>query len=302
MKILLTGATGFLGSALLKAFLQQDFTVCILKRSFSNTWRIEAQLDHVQAYDVNQMELSQVFQENPDFDLLVHTAANYGRAPGTSSLSVVHDNIIFPLSLAELVIQQKRPIHFINTDTFYTKSAFFYSHLAAYTLTKRHCLEWLKLYARQIPVINMRVEHVYGPLDREDKFVPSIFRQLLANVPAVDLTSGQQRRDFIFLDDVVSAYIAVIRHLEAGRPGFGEYEVGTGQSVAIKDFIREMRTVAGSKSELNFGKLPLRTGEIPDSQADTRALEKLGWRCVFDYKQGLSRLMRDFKKQQQSEA
>ena len=63
MKILVTGATGFLGSHLVKALLKEKHQVIILKRSFSDTWRIEDVLENLISYDIDQYDLEKIFKE-----------------------------------------------------------------------------------------------------------------------------------------------------------------------------------------------------------------------------------------------
>ncbi|MEG2898665.1 MAG: NAD(P)-dependent oxidoreductase, partial [Eubacterium sp.] len=104
MKILLTGATGFLGSHLLKKFVSEKYNVVILKRSTSNVYRIENELKEVKSYDVDRVELSQVFEENEKFDAIVHTATCYGRQH-ESILQMEKTNLIFPLKLLENAVQ-----------------------------------------------------------------------------------------------------------------------------------------------------------------------------------------------------
>jgi len=76
--ILLTGPTGFLGSHLLQALLNEGYKVIILKRSFSDTWRINHLLDNLKSYDINKTPLEKPFEENK-IDIIIHTATNYGR-------------------------------------------------------------------------------------------------------------------------------------------------------------------------------------------------------------------------------
>ena len=87
MKLLLTGATGFLGSNLIPAFLKAGHEVVILKRSFSDTWRIKDDLDKVRSYDIDLVPLERPFEECGRFDCVVHTATNYGRQ-GEKSLTI----------------------------------------------------------------------------------------------------------------------------------------------------------------------------------------------------------------------
>ena len=76
--ILLTGATGFLGSHLLEALLAREYQVVILKRSFSNTWRINHLLDRVHSYDVDNVSVEKVFDKHKIDIVNIHFAGPMG--------------------------------------------------------------------------------------------------------------------------------------------------------------------------------------------------------------------------------
>ncbi len=88
MTILLTGATGFLGSHLLHRLLKLNYDVVILKRSTSNTWRIESVLSKIKCYDIDKVAIEKPFEEQK-IDAVIHTVTNYGR--NNSSVSTIVD-------------------------------------------------------------------------------------------------------------------------------------------------------------------------------------------------------------------
>ena len=62
--------------------------------------------------------------------------------------------------------------------------------------------------------INMRLEHFYGPGDADSKFTAHVMNSCLRNVPELKLTLGEQRRDFFYIEDVVSAYLIILEKIE----------------------------------------------------------------------------------------
>lgn len=69
-------------------------------------------------------------------------------------------------------------------------------------------------------------------------FVPFVIRRMLKN-EVLKLTPGEQKRDFVFIDDVVNAYIKIPEESVVSKP-FSEFEIGTGQPVTIKDFVKKI--------------------------------------------------------------
>ena len=266
--ILLTGATGFLGSHILDRLLKGNYQVVILKRSFSDLRKIEENIDKCRFYDIDKCSLELPFKEN-HIDCIIHAATNYGRNNNKTS-DIVNDNLIFPLKLLEVA-------SFFNTDTLQ------YKYLTNYTLSKKQFVEWGKSFANagKIKFINLMLEHMYGPKDDESKFVTWIIKQLANNVPEVKLTDGNQKRDFIYVDDVVEAYVTLLK--SNFQINFDEFEIGTSQTISIKDFVLKIKGIIEQEfdrhieTHLNFGALPMREGEPSEIKANTAKIRSVGW-------------------------
>ena len=288
--ILLTGATGFLGSYLLEALLQNNYQVVILKRSTSNVWRIEHLLDKVNSYDVDCDCLQAAFTEQY-IDAVIHTACCYGRH-GESVSQVAEVNLVLGLNLLDACLKYKVGI-FCNTDTLLDKG------INDYALSKHQFSEWLKRRSHRIQIMNMKPDHMYGSKDDATKFVPWLLAQFMNGATEVKLTSGEQHRDFIYIDDVVSAYMTVLN--QAGElPPFSEFEVGTGSSIPVKSFIQSLKKryderFGLSPTYLNFGAIPYRDGEVMDFSVDNTSLRKLGWKPAHTLEQGLKLTIEDIK-------
>lgn len=289
--ILLTGGTGFLGAAVLRALQRHSIPVVLLKRSSSDTWRMADLLDGrpgVTAYDVDRTPLEAVFA-NHEIEAVLHMATAYGRR-GERLDDLLEANVLYPVRLLQAAIQNGAKA-FLSTDTFSTKVGELPDGLAGYVLTKRHFRECGELLAgtHGIRLVNVRIEHAYGPRDGSDKFVPTLIRALLANEAKFDLTPGEQVRDFVYVDDVVEAYLTLLaKHSEL--PGNTvTVDVGTGSGRTLGSMVRLARDLCGSSTELRFGALPYRTGEMMRSVADTSVLQGLGWRPAMSLQEGLTR-------------
>ncbi|MBD3768176.1 MAG: NAD-dependent epimerase/dehydratase family protein [Gammaproteobacteria bacterium] len=287
--VLLTGATGFLGSHLLEALLKQGYQVVVLKRSTSNLWRIEHLTGQYKSYDVDIQPIEQAFEEQR-IDCVIHTACHYGRN-GSALSEVVESNLIFGLKVLEAAINYQVTT-FINTDSFLPRD------LNAYSLSKKQLIDWLKQQSSKIQVINLQLEHMYGPKDDSTKFIAWLVTQLKQNVSEINLTSGIQKRDFIYIDDVVSAFLCVLQS-STGLPSFSEFEVGTGESIEVKTFVQNLKQVfeqrnGPTSTKLNFGAVPYRQGEIMEFKVDNQALRQLGWEPKVNLSQGLEQSLKEY--------
>ena len=109
-----------------------------------------------------------------------------------------------------------------------------------YALSKKQFSEWLKFKSNMIQVINLKIELMYGPKDDESKLIPSVLSGLNQNTPEIKLTNGEQKRDFIFVDDVVSACMKTLEKSKS-LSKFNEFEIGTGKSFKLKFFLDELK-------------------------------------------------------------
>lgn len=294
--ILLTGATGFLGSHLLEELIKNKYQVIILKHSTSNLWRIEHLLDQVTSYDIDTTSFETTFQKH-NIDSVIHTAGCYGRK-GESISEIVETNLMFGLQILDCCIKFKVET-FINTDTFFNTETSLQKYLNVYTLSKKQFVEWLRQQSNKIQIINLKLEHMYGPKDDPSKFVSWLLSELKSGVQEVKLTSGQQKRDFIYIDDVVSAYMKTLKKVEI-LPIFSEFDVGTGTLITVKYFVEKLKQAyenltGESKTILNFGGIPNREGEMMTVKSNNKNLVKLGWSVNTSLEQGLTKLIKNNK-------
>lgn len=289
-KILITGITGFLGSNLAKALINKGYEVVALKRRSSSLNRIVSILDKVILYDIEDIDYTNFFKSFGKIDVIIHTATSYGRNNETP-WEIFDANTGFPLRLLDAA-SDANVSKFINTDTILDK------YLNLYALSKNHLLEWGKFYSmhRKIEFINMRLEHFYGPGDDDSKFTSYVINSCMKNLNSMDLTLGEQKRDFIYVDDVVNAYLTILTREIKGDFWFSEHDVGSGHSVTIREFVEMVRELTGSRTKLNFGAVKYREGEVMNSMADISSLKSLGWNCDFSLKEGLEKTINSIKK------
>ena len=264
MKILLAGSTGFLGRYLLESFIKNGNEVIALKRSTSNTSVIDKNLNDIKFYNIDEVTLRDIFKNN-EIDVVVNTVTNYGKNNNSVS-EIAMTNLMFGLELLENSINNTKA--FINTDTL--------------------------LYNKNTKIINVKLEHMYGPFGGHNNFISWLVGQLRQNVQKVKLTSGLQKRDFIYIDDVVSAYEVIIKNISKFQ-GYEEFELGTGNSIEVKVFIekvyKEILKQQNINTKLLFGAIAYRENENMDMKANIQKLVGFGWKPEVSIESGIKKIL-----------
>lgn len=285
MKILLTGASGFLGSALALRLRQLDHDVVLLARQNSRLWRLGDQTDNFRvARYAGSEELKPLLAEI-DPDAIVHTACAYGRRDETLA-DIVGANLGLGLEILQVLEARERSTLFLNTGTVLEPG------VNAYALSKNQFSDWGHLLAERtvgkVRFINVRLQHMYGPHDDATKFTTHVLRACKRGDATLQLTAGEQKRDFIYIDDVTSAYATLLAH-GATLPLAVDVDVGTGTAPQIREFVETVKRLTGAATELQFGAIPYRNNEAMHCQADIGLMCSLGWHPEFDLEAGLKK-------------
>lgn len=275
--ILITGINGYLGSHLAKT-LSTDYNIIGLEYSLDNMFRI-ANCNY-KVYAAKDEVLDAVFTEQT-IDIVIHTATFYGKN-NEDYIQMFNTNLYSPLNLLDKAIKHGCQL-FVNTDTVLDR------FVSTYALTKRQFQEWLYLRKNEIKVINMQLEHFYGPGASPTNFLTFMINKLKNNDRQIDLTLGEQQRDFIYIDDVVNAYLTVIAKQDTFTEPFTTFQVCTNQLISIKELMITLKDLTNSNSNLNFGAVPYRENELMHSDTDNAALLNLGWKPKYSIKEGFQK-------------
>jgi CDP-paratose synthetase len=285
VNILVTGASGFLGGAIALQLYDAGYHVALLLRHTSSLRRLHGAEFGFELGRCGSAGEIDSFILNVQPDAVIHTACAYGRS-GETLLQVNDANLLYGRTILEALARTEKPVTFINTGTILDAA------VSPYALTKQQFSQSGRLWAAQssgqLRFINILLQHMYGPGDDLSKFTSHVINSCYRNQPILELTLGEQRRDFIYIDDVVSAYVTLLK--QQNKLGVtAEIEVGSGVATTVRQFVETVKKITESRTELHFGVIPYRTKEPMHCQANIKQMKELGWQPKFDLEQGLKR-------------
>jgi len=289
--VIVAGASGFLGRHFVECLIASGYRVIALARR-----QIAYDVDPCAISD-NRLRLTRTIAETSAickgeviFGVL-NAATAYGRASGSLG-EVVDCNLVFSVALAEFAVLHRSQTY-LNLDTFFTKPTNTNLNPSSYTLSKLQALEWVQrvFAATEVIAINFRLEHVYGPRDSIHKFIPWLIRELARNTSSISLSHGHQLRDFIYIDDVCTALLALLDTPNEVQSGFFEVEIGSGQLISVREMILTAHNLVVSRSRLCFGEHTQRQDIIECSVANLEFLNSIGWKPTESVESGLGKLI-----------
>ena len=289
MHILLTGATGFLGSALLHQFIKDGYRISIVKRSASSLNRIKDVLNYVEVMDCGLVSFRDIFSKS-DFDAVINTACCYGRN-GESAVEILEGNLMFGVQLLQCCAERNTP--FINTGSLLNPL------VNEYALSKNQLEQWMGHFSGCCKSVTVKLDHIYGPGDDAQKFVGMLLTNFVKGTPEINLTKGDQTRDFIHINDVVDVFSRVLEKLTELK-NRTVLVVGSRREISIKDFVLLVRNIWRDEtgreciSKLNFGVLPYREHEIMRTIIEPVSIAGEPWEAKIVIEDGLKEYVRWF--------
>jgi CDP-paratose synthetase len=285
MRILITGATGFIGTNLLPYLIK--YNVKIVVRKYSDKINRDIQILIDENLDEFRCALELFAPE-----IVIHLAANMFKGDDVSSIrEIINSNIVFTSILLE-VLKGVDVKFFINTGTFAEyylndgrlNPAYFY---AASKSATRHIIKYFKnmIGFKAITVIPYTV---YGGQSKEKKVIDYIISSLDSIIP-IEMTKGEQVLDFIHIDDITDFYLYCIDNYEE-LADEAEYHLGTGIGTSIRDLAKLIENKTNRTANILWGKRPYRDLDIMKAIAPLESIKKIEWQPRISLEQGLSRL------------
>jgi len=294
---LVTGGTGFIGSHLVNRLVKMGEEVNVIAHSEKNFWRLEnINKINIEIIDIKDFDKLNKFILKLNPDIIVHLAAYVNAERDLNGIDMaINNNFNGTLNLLKTLNNIDYDL-FINTGTCEEygdgEAAFQESQrehpVSPYSLSKTCSTYLCELFSRiyNKPIITVRPFLTYGPKQTSKMLIPELIRRGI-NGEKMELTEGEQSRDFIYIDDLIDALIVLINKYDK----FNDYEIiniGTGKQILIKEVVNIIEGFF-PKNKFKLGELPYRKGETMEFYSDNKKIRKLGWKPSLEIETGLNK-------------
>ncbi len=326
MKVLVTGAAGFIGFFVAKRLLERGDEVVGLdnlndyydvRLKYARLALIESDpLFKFLKMDLEDNDGIAGLFEQDGFDRVVHVAAQAGvRYSLENPRAYIDSNIVGTLNVLEgcrhhgiehLVYASSSSVYGANTDMPFSIHQNVDHPLSLYAASKKSnelmAHTYSSLYG--IPTTGLRFFTVYGPYGRPDMALFIFTKSIIEGKPIDVFNYGHHRRDFTYIDDIAEGVVRILDRVaepdpdwdsNAPDPGTSRapyriYNIGNSQPVELMRYIEVLEKCLGRKAERRL--LPMQPGDVPDTYADvTDLMDVIGYRPSTSVEEGVARFV-----------
>jgi UDP-glucuronate 4-epimerase len=333
MKVLVTGAAGFIGAHVVQSLLERGDTVVgvdnindyydVALKYTRLAWIAEnpnSQAFRFVKLDVaDQLGMQTLFAEE-QFDKVVHLAAQAGvRYSIENPHAYISSNVVGFMNVLEgcrhnqvehLVYASSSSVYGANEAMPFSVNDNVDHPVSLYAASKKAnelmAHTYSHLYA--LPTTGLRFFTVYGPWGRPDMAPIKFTKAILADEPIQVFNYGNHRRDFTYIDEIVSGVIHTLDHTAQSNPNWQGsapdpatskapwrvYNIGAQTPVQLLSFIETLEQAIGKVAQKEL--LPMQPGDVQDTFADVESLVKdVGYRPTIDVAEGVRRFVDWYK-------
>ncbi|WP_046243173.1 NAD-dependent epimerase/dehydratase family protein [Hymenobacter terrenus] len=278
-RVVLTGATGFIGSYLAEELIAKGYEVVALRRKNSDLWRVVSTAEQLQWIDTENPGWEQQLADY-QAECLVHSAwlgVGFGqRDDWQSQLS----NLIFTQQLIQIMAGGPlKKVIVLGSQAEYGSfegridENYPANPTMAYGAVKLATLAVVRAFcqAKEIDWYWLRVFAVFGPREDPNWFVSFVASSFLKHESPA-LTKCEQRYDYLFASDLARA---IIQTLPATQGLSGVYNISANRSTTLKQIVETLQKLAGVSTTADFGAIPYRPGQVMHMEGDSRKFESV---------------------------
>ena len=263
MNILLTGATGFVGTHLRKK-LADKYNVTVVVRPSTETSELIDEGLNVVVYDGNPIRLGEELAQRK-INGVIHLASLYLKQHAAADIEgLINSNVLFPTELLE-ACAAANVNWFINTGTFWQHyENHDYSPVNLYAATKQAFIDIAKYYQEtsNVKFITLKLSETFGPGDTRPKIF-NIWHKIAETGEEMKMSGGEQLMDISFIDDVTGAFMKLTDMVQTNTGKLGdEYAVTSGRRLTLKELAGIFEQETGTRLNIEWGALPYREREV----------------------------------------
>jgi nucleoside-diphosphate-sugar epimerase len=290
--VLITGATGFVGSHLAKRLVNEDWETHIIVRRQSgldNIMSLKEKLT-VHIYDETTDNVLGILNKARP-KIVFHLASLFLAEHQSKEIEqLIKSNLLFGTQLVEAMVKNK-VYKLINAGTswqHYDNED--YNPVNLYAATKQAFEAILKYYieATSLKVITLKLFDTYGPNDPRPKLF-NLLKRVAEEQKPLAMSPGEQLIDLVYIDDVVDAFVmAAERLLNDKMEHYEDYAVSSGSPVKLRDLVKIYEEVIGGKLPIEWGGRPYRGREVMVPWNKGRLLP--GWSVKIGLEEGIRKI------------
>src|SRR3989344_1653135 len=300
--ILITGGAGFIGSHLVKRLVKKDVKLNLIIKATTKTSRLTDVFSSINFYEADLTDENKIklLINKIQPDIIFHLAAR-GINFENSSVNQMLETNIKGTHILMRSLQGSNCKKFINTGSCFeydgNSNKPYDEEMQScpsnyYGLTKQTANRLVKMNAENLKItaITIRPFGLYGEDENTTRLIPTIILKALDDKP-INLTPGKQIRDYIYIEDLIDAYIQAAEWTAPNL--YEEFNIGSGIGISIKKLAEMIINQLNKKySLLKIGALPYREKEMMSLVADTTKTHRLlSWKPITSLEQGLKQLI-----------
>jgi nucleoside-diphosphate-sugar epimerase len=286
MKILVTGATGFIGKNLVHT-LESKYEIHVLGRPSSDI----SNFKHTFCFDDNISALHTYLKEN-EIEGIVHLASLFLSAhKDTDVKNLIESNIYVGTALLE-ASQNTNIKWFLNTGTFwqhYVPDSQDYNPVNLYAATKQAFIDLAKYYMAisDIRFVTLKICDTFGTNDTRPKIF-SLWNRIAKTGETLAMSPGEQYIDILYIDDVIDGFVHLINLLNSDKELETDYALYAEKRYKLKDLADLYQNVTGEKLNIQWGERSYRTREVMEPWKAGNRLP--GWKPKISIEEGLLKI------------
>ena len=294
MRIVITGATGFIGQNFIPMLVENEPSVEIMTLNRS-VEKAEKLFPQKQCRHISVEEMAQIVDFKPD--MVFHLATlSTSRNDWDIIEPMMSANLTFGVQLLHYVSQCPDLKLFVNIGTFaqYRLGTQQICDAYLYSATKTAFRQFVEYYSQlySFKYVQLVPYTIYGGKDTAKKLIDYIIEATTSDTP-VDMTLGEQVLDFTHVEDVAGFFLHLIRNLDlfAGIRNGEEFHIGTGRGTSPRELAAIVEREFGKKCNINWGGRPYRPMDTMYAVAPiAKNLELLKWRAKVSVEEGVRRM------------